>query len=218
VRIERFPVGPLDNNLYLLTPDRPQRDRATDAILVDPSLESADTLKAILARGITVKRILLTHAHIDHILMARPFRDATGAEVWLHEGDRMLYELGPVQAEQMGLAWPGTAPIDHWITDGEDCGIPGIEVKAIHTPGHSPGSMTYVTPGGLVSGDVLFRESVGRVDLPGGNWETLVRSIRGRLFQYDRGTTVHPGHGPTTTTGHEMKVNPFVGAPATLQA
>lgn len=218
MRIERFPVGPLDNNLYLLTPDR-DRDRAgTDAILVDPSLESADTLRAILARGITVKRILLTHAHIDHILMAKPFREATGAPVWLHEGDRMLYELGPVQAEQMGLAWPGTAPIDHWIADGEECGIPGIEVKAIHTPGHSPGSVTFVTPAGLVSGDVLFRESVGRVDLPGGDWETLVHSIRGRLFQHDRGTTVYPGHGPTTTIGHEMKVNPFVGASATLQA
>ncbi|HEU4765158.1 MAG TPA: MBL fold metallo-hydrolase, partial [Candidatus Eisenbacteria bacterium] len=105
MRIERFPVGPLDNNLYLLTPD-PSRERSnsgTDAILVDPSLESLDTLRAIQARGITVKRILLTHAHIDHILMAKPFRDATGAPVWLHEGDRTLYELGPVQAEQMGL-------------------------------------------------------------------------------------------------------------------
>lgn len=218
MRIERFPVGPLDNNLYLLTPD-PSRERSgMDAILVDPSLESLDTLRAIQARGITVKRILLTHAHIDHILMAKPFRDATGAPVWLHEGDRTLYELGPVQAEQMGLPWPGTAPIDHWITDGEDCGLPGIDVKAIHTPGHSPGSVTFVTPAGLVAGDVLFRESVGRVDLPGGDWETLVRSIRGRLFAYDRGTTVYPGHGPTTTIGHEMKVNPFVGASATLQA
>jgi glyoxylase-like metal-dependent hydrolase (beta-lactamase superfamily II) len=222
VRIERFPVGPLDNNLYLLTPDRGDLQGAggskSDAILVDPSLDSAGTLRAILARGITVKRILLTHAHIDHILMAKPFRDATGAPVWLHEGDRMLYELGPVQAEQMGLAWPGTTPIDHWIEDGEDVGLPGIDVRAIHTPGHSPGGVTFVTPAGLVAGDVLFRESVGRVDLPGGDWETLVRSIRGRLFQYDRGTVVYPGHGPPTTIGHEMKVNPFVGASATLQA
>lgn len=213
MRIERFPVGPLDNNLYLLT-----ADKGSDAIVVDPSLESAGVLRAIASRGLVVKRILLTHAHIDHILMAKPFRDATGAEVWLHEGDRTLYELGPVQAEQMGLAWPGTAPIDHWMTDGEEVGIPGIEAKAIHTPGHSPGSVTFVTPEGLIAGDVLFRESVGRVDLPGGDWETLVHSIRGRLFPFPRGTAVHPGHGPATSIGHEMKLNPFVGESATLRA
>jgi hydroxyacylglutathione hydrolase len=213
VRIERFPVGPLDNNLYLLT-----ADKGNDAIVVDPSLESAGVLRAIASRGLVVKRILLTHAHIDHILMAKPFRDATGAPVWLHAGDRTLYELGPVQAEQMGLAWPGTAPIDHWMTDGEEVGLPGIEAKAIHTPGHSPGSVTFVTPEGLIAGDVLFRESVGRVDLPGGDWEALVHSIRGRLFPFPRGTVVHPGHGPATTIGHEMKLNPFVGESATLRA
>ena len=213
MRIERFPVGPLDNNLYLLT-----ADKGNDAIVVDPSLESAGVLRAIVARGLVVKRILLTHAHIDHILMAKPFRDATGAPVWLHAGDRTLYELGPVQAEQMGLPWPGTAPIDHWMTDGEEVGLPGIEAKAIHTPGHSPGSVTFVTPEGLIAGDVLFRESVGRVDLPGGDWETLVHSIRGRLFPFPRGTAVHPGHGPATTIGHEMKLNPFVGESATLRA
>ena len=213
MRIERFPVGPLDNNLYLLT-----ADKGNDAIVVDPSLESADVLRAIAGRGLVVKRILLTHAHIDHILMAKPFRDATGAPVWLHAGDRTLYELGPVQAEQMGLPWPGTAPIDHWMTDGEEVGLPGIEAKAIHTPGHSPGSVTFVTPEGLIAGDVLFRESVGRVDLPGGDWETLVHSIRGRLFPFPRGTAVHPGHGPATTIGHEMKLNPFVGQSATLRA
>jgi hydroxyacylglutathione hydrolase len=209
MRIERFPVGPLDNNLYVLT-----ADQGSDAIVVDPSLDSAHVLPLLQSRGLTVRRILLTHAHVDHILMVKPFQDATGAPVWLHEGDRMLYELGSRQAEGMGLPWPGTAPIDHWVREGEDAGLPGIEVTAIHTPGHSPGSVTYVTPAGLVAGDVLFCESVGRVDLPGGDWDTLVRSIRGRLFGYPPETSVYPGHGPVTTIGHEMKVNPFVGAPA----
>jgi glyoxylase-like metal-dependent hydrolase (beta-lactamase superfamily II) len=209
MRIERFPVGPLDNNLYVLT-----ADQGSDAIVVDPSLDSAHVLPILKSRGLTVRRILLTHAHVDHILMVKPFQDATGAPVWLHEDDRMLYELGSRQAEGMGLPWPGTAPIDHWVQEGEDAGLPGIEVTAIHTPGHSPGSITYVTPAGLVSGDVLFCESVGRVDLPGGDWDTLVRSIRGRLFGYPPETSVYPGHGPITTIGHEMKVNPFVGAPA----
>jgi hydroxyacylglutathione hydrolase len=213
VRIERFPVGPLDNNLYLLT-----ADQGSDAIVVDPSLESADVLRVIASRGLTVRRILLTHAHIDHILWVQPFHRATAAPVWLHEGDRMFYELGPVQAEQMGLVWPGSVPVDHWITEGEEAGIPGIEAMAIHTPGHSPGSVTFVTPEGLIAGDVLFRESVGRVDLPGGDWETLVHSIRGRLFSFPRATAVFPGHGPTTTVGHELKLNPFVGESASLRA
>jgi len=209
VRIERFPVGPLDNNLYLLT-----ADQGTDAIVIDPSLESADVLRTIAARGLSVKRILLTHAHVDHILMAKPFQDATGAPIWLHEEDRLLYEFGGQQAEGMGLDWPGLAPVAHWMADGEDVGIPGIEATAIHTPGHSPGSVTFVTPRGLVAGDVLFRESVGRIDLPGGDWDALVRSIRGRLFSYPRETEVFPGHGPTTTIGHEIKHNPFVGESA----
>jgi hydroxyacylglutathione hydrolase len=209
VRIERFPVGPLDNNLYLLT-----SDQGTDAIVVDPSLESADVLRQIAARGLTVTRILLTHAHVDHILMVKPFVDETGAPVWLHADDRLLYEFGGQQAEGLGLPWPGSTPVDHWMAEGEEVGIPGIEVRAIHTPGHSPGSVTFVTPAGLVSGDVLFRESVGRVDLPGCDWDTLVRSIRGRLFPFPRETIVYPGHGSTTTVGHEMKLNPFVGESA----
>jgi glyoxylase-like metal-dependent hydrolase (beta-lactamase superfamily II) len=97
-------------------------------------------------------------------------------------------------------------------------GIPGIDVRALHTPGHSPGSITFETAEGLISGDVLFRDSVGRTDLPGGDWGTLVRTIRERLFLYPAETTVHPGHGPITTIGHEMAENPFVGARALKQA
>ena len=209
MRIERFQVGPLENNLYLLT-----SAGGSDAIIVDPSLESISALRAIQSRGLTVKRILLTHAHIDHILMVQPFHAATGAPVWLHEGDRLLYDHGLEQAQQMGLRWPGSVPIAHWMEEGEDVGLPGIEARAIHTPGHSPGSMTFITPEGILAGDVLFRESVGRVDLPGGDWATLVRSIRGRLFQHPPETDVFPGHGLPTTIGHEMKCNPFVGEDA----
>ena len=114
----------------------------------------------------------------------------------------------------MGFAWPGTVPIAHWIADGEEVGIPGIDVRAMHTPGHSRGSVTFVTPEGLISGDVLFRGSVGRVDLPGGDWDTLVRTIREELFVHPGDTAVYPGHGPVTTIGHEMASNPFVGARA----
>jgi len=209
VRVERFSVGPLDNNLYLLTaPDAP------DAIVVDPSIESGHVLEEISRRGLSVKRILLTHAHIDHILMVKPYADATGAPVWLHALDRPLYDRGPDQAAAFGMKWLGSAAIAHAIEDGEEVGIPGISVRAVHTPGHSPGSVTFITPEGLISGDVLFKGSVGRTDLPGGDWQVLVRSIRERLFKHPAETRVLPGHGPETSVGLELRTNPFVGQPA----
>lgn len=213
MRVERFQVGPFDNNLYLLT-----IPGSRDAIVVDPSLESASVLEEIRGRGLCVKRILLTHAHVDHIVMVKAYQDATGAPVWLHALDRALYDRGGDQAAAFGLPWHGTAPIAHWIADGEEVGLPGMSVKALHTPGHSPGSVTFATEAGLIVGDVLFRESVGRTDLPGGDQAALLRSIRERLFAYPGGTTVFPGHGAETTIEHERKCNPFVGAPAVERA
>lgn len=209
MRVERFSVGPLDNNLYLLTaPGSP------DAIVVDPSIESEHLIQEFSRRKLRVKRILLTHAHIDHILMVKPYADATGAPVWLHALDRPLYDRGPDQAAAFGMPWLGSVPIAHAIEDGEEVGIPEISVRAVHTPGHSPGSVTFVTPEGLISGDVLFRGSVGRTDLPGGDWQVLVRSIRERLFKHPHDTRVFPGHGPETSVGLELRTNPFVGQPA----
>ncbi|HET9252434.1 MAG TPA: MBL fold metallo-hydrolase [Candidatus Eisenbacteria bacterium] len=213
MRVERFPVGPLDNNLYLLTVTG-----SRDAIVVDPSLESEHVLDTIQSRRLTVRKILLTHAHIDHIVMVKAFHEATQAPVWLHEGDRQFYERAAAQALSMGFTWPGGVPVAHWIEDGEEVGLPGLEVRAVHTPGHSPGSVTFVTSEGLIAGDVLFQGSVGRTDLPGGNWDTLLRTIRDRIFPYPDGTVVYPGHGPLTTIGHEKATNPFVGAQALRQA
>ncbi|HEY2923728.1 MAG TPA: MBL fold metallo-hydrolase [Candidatus Eisenbacteria bacterium] len=209
MRVERFSVGPLDNNLYLLS-----SAGSKEAIVVDPSIESDDVLTEISRRSLHVQRILLTHAHIDHILMVKRFHEETGAPVWLHEADLPLYERGAEQAAAVGLPWPGSAPIAHFIEDGEEVGIPNLEIRAVHTPGHSPGSVTFVTPAGMIAGDVLFRGSVGRTDLPGGDWQTLVRSIRERLFRYPAVTRVFPGHGPETTIGLEFRTNPFVGEPA----
>ncbi|HEX7076925.1 MAG TPA: MBL fold metallo-hydrolase [Candidatus Eisenbacteria bacterium] len=209
MRVERFQVGPYDNNLYLLT-----NAGSRDAIVVDPSVESERVLDTIRTRGLEVKRILLTHAHIDHIVMVAPFHEATGAPVWLHAMDRPLYERGADQAAALGFPWHGTTPIAHWIAEGEEVGIAGMPVKALHTPGHSPGSVTFATEEGLLVGDVLFRESIGRTDLPGGDPALLHRSIKERLFVYPGATAVYPGHGLPTTIEHELKTNPFVGAPA----
>jgi glyoxylase-like metal-dependent hydrolase (beta-lactamase superfamily II) len=206
VRVERFSVGPWANNLYLLT-----GDDSHDGILVDPSMESEETLDTILRRGIRVRRILLTHAHIDHIHLVHRFHDRTGAPVWLHPGDADFYANGGAQASMWGLPWEGAPPVAHWIRDGEEVGLPGIPVRAWHTPGHSPGSVTFETEDGLLVGDVLFSGSVGRTDLPGGDWDTLVASIREVLFERADDARVCPGHGPETTIGAERRANPFVG-------
>jgi hydroxyacylglutathione hydrolase len=206
VRIERFPVGPWENNLYLL-----QGEEGDEGILVDPSMESQAALDAILRRGIRIRRILLTHAHIDHILLVQHFHDRTGAPVWLHEGDAELYRNAGAQASMWGLPWEGAPPIEHWMADGEAVGLPGLPVRAWHTPGHSPGSVTLETDGGLLTGDLLFSGSVGRTDLPGGDWDTLLSSIREVLFERPDDTRVCPGHGPETTIGAERRSNPFVG-------
>ncbi len=207
--LERFQVGPLENNLYLLT-----LEGGKEAIVVDPSIESEAVLGEILQRGLDVKRILLTHAHADHIIMAQRFHDATKAPVWLHGGDRAFYERGGEQAAMFGLPWFGAPPVAHWIGDGEDVGLEGLPVRAVHTPGHSPGSVTFVVEDGLIVGDVLFKGSVGRVDFPGGDWPTLERTIREKLFTFPHETRVLPGHGPETTIGLEFRTNPFVGVPA----
>ncbi len=209
MRVEQFSVGPLDNNLYLLT-----AGETKEAIVIDPSIDSEAVLAEISRRGLDVKRILLTHAHIDHILMVKRFHEATGAPVWLHGEDRPLYDRGADQAAAFGMPWPGSAPLAHAIEDGEEAGIEGIPIRAVHTPGHSPGSVSFITSEGIIGGDVLFKGSVGRTDLPGGDWAVLVRSIRERLFRYPRETRVFPGHGPETTIGLELRTNPFVGEPA----
>jgi glyoxylase-like metal-dependent hydrolase (beta-lactamase superfamily II) len=209
VPLERFQVGPLENNLYLLT-----RDGTKDAIVIDPSLGSEDVLATIQRRGLTVKRILLTHAHADHIILAKRFHDATGAPVCLHDGDRPLYDRGAEQAAAFGMPWYGAPPIDHSIQDGEEVGLEGIPIRAIHTPGHSPGSVTFVVNEGLIVGDVLFKGSVGRTDFPGGDWPLLARTIRERLFTFPPDTRVLPGHGQETSIGLELRTNPFVGEPA----
>jgi len=117
VRVERFSVGPLDNNLYLLT-----ADGTKEAIVIDPSIDSEGVLAEIQSRALDVKRILLTHAHIDHMLMVKRFHEATGAPVWLHTEDRPLYDRGADQAAAIGMPWPGSAPIAHAIADGGEVG------------------------------------------------------------------------------------------------
>jgi glyoxylase-like metal-dependent hydrolase (beta-lactamase superfamily II) len=203
-----FTVGPVQENCFIV-----REKGATNAVIVDPGDEPDTLLGAIEQLGITtVEAILVTHTHFDHIGAVAPVAAATKAPVWCPEIER------PVLANIMDFVpWPGFGPFesyraDHTVTGGETLTLAGLTIDVIFTPGHSPGHVTYAVrdAAALFSGDVLFVGSVGRVDLPGGDWPTLLKSIETLVDTYPEDTTVYPGHGPITTLGHERATNPFL--------
>jgi hydroxyacylglutathione hydrolase len=188
------------------------RDGSTSALVVDPGEEADRILGAIEQLGVTVEAILLTHTHFDHVGAVAPVARATGAPVYCPE-----IEV-PVLADIMSFVpWPGFGPYESYDADetvagGEKLDLAGMEIDVIFTPGHSPGHVTYSIPdeAALFSGDVLFRGSVGRTDLPGGDGPTLMESIRGLVERFPEETTVYPGHMGITTLGAERATNPFL--------
>jgi hydroxyacylglutathione hydrolase len=203
--IRAFTVGPVQENSYVV---RANSDAAT-ALIVDPGDEAERLLAAIEALGVEIEAILITHCHFDHIGAVAPLARATGAPVYCPEIER------PILADVMSWVPPGFGPFesyeaDHTVAGGERLCLAGLDIEVIFTPGHSPGHVTYAVPGALLSGDVLFQGSVGRVDLPGGSWPTLERSIAGLLKAYPPETVVYPGHMGVTTLGRERDSNPFL--------
>ena len=207
--VETFAVGPFQCNCVIIG------EPATgDALVVDPG----DQLDLILARlthhRLTkVKAIVHSHAHLDHIGATAALRDATGAPILLHEGDRYLWENIGMQAMMLGLRTPKEFDIDARLEDGGTVGIPGAEGEVLYTPGHTPGSVCFHFPKLgklLLAGDTLFMGSIGRTDLPGGDTNQIMTSIHTRLLTLDDDTQVIPGHGPVTTIGEERAGNPFL--------
>jgi hydroxyacylglutathione hydrolase len=205
--VRTFTVGMVQENCYVARV--PGSDRA---VLIDPGDEAPRLLEAIDALGLSIDAILLTHTHFDHVGAVAPLARATGAKVWCPE-----IEV-PVLADIMSFVpWPGSGPFESYNADetvagGEHLELAGLEIDVIFTPGHSPGHVTYAIPaqGALFSGDVLFRGSVGRTDLPGGDWPTLLSSIATLVERYPPETTVYPGHMAITTLGAERATNPFL--------
>jgi glyoxylase-like metal-dependent hydrolase (beta-lactamase superfamily II) len=154
--------------------------------------------------------IWLTHAHLDHVLGVPRLKAETGAPVWLHTADRPLYDHVPEQAAFYGLEAEPLPPPDREFRAGDTVRLGGIEFTVRHTPGHSPGSVSLVGPGAVFGGDVLFAGSIGRSDLPGGDYDTLIKSIERELLVLPDQTIVYSGHGPETTVGHERRANPFL--------
>jgi hydroxyacylglutathione hydrolase len=207
--VRAFTVGPVQENSYIV---RAGAD-ATRAVIVDPGDEAERLLGAIDALGVEIEAILITHCHFDHIGAVEPLARATGAPVYCPEIER------PVLADVMSWVPPGFGPFasyeaEHTVAGGEHLSLAGLELDVIFTPGHSPGHVTYSVRSpaqpALLSGDVLFQGSVGRVDLPGGDWDTLERSIGSLLQAYPPDTVVYPGHMGLTTLGRELDSNPFL--------
>jgi hydroxyacylglutathione hydrolase len=205
--VRSFTVGPVAENCYVA-----RRDGADRGLIVDPGDEPERILEGVEALGITVEAILITHCHFDHIGAVAPVAGATGAPVWCPQ-----LEV-PVLADIMSyVPWPGFGPYesydaDETVSGGERLALAGLEIDVVFTPGHSPGHVTYAIrdENALFSGDVLFKGSVGRTDLPGGDWGTLLESIRGLVDSYPEETTVYPGHMAITTLGAERATNPFL--------
>jgi hydroxyacylglutathione hydrolase len=209
--VRAFTVGPVQENCYIVRAADPRADRAgpAPAVIVDPGDEPQRLLDAIDALSVQIEAILLTHCHFDHIGAVAPVARATRAPVYCPEIER------PLLTDMMQWVPPGFGPFEsyepeHTVSGGERLHLAGLDFDVIFTPGHSPGHVTYALPGALLSGDVLFQGSVGRVDLPGGDWPTLERSIGALLAAYPPDTVVYPGHMGVTTLGRERDSNPFL--------
>jgi hydroxyacylglutathione hydrolase len=204
---ETFPVGPLHCNCTLLA-----NLESREALVVDPGDEIADILARLARHHLTLKQIIVTHAHIDHIGGAAQLKRVTGAPVLFHQADLPILDMLEMQAGWLGIPTPEKVALDQSASDGLSTGISGLEAEVIHTPGHTPGSICLHFPKQelLLAGDTLFAGSVGRTDLPGGDTRALLHSLHTRVMLLPENTLVVPGHGEETILGQERETNPFL--------
>ena len=199
-------VGLFQENCYVIG-----SRRTGEAICVDPGDEPAEILALARDMGVRIIRIACSHAHLDHIMAVRAIKEATDAPFLLHSSDLNLAEQLPMAARQwLGVDVPLPPTPDFLLNEGDDVEIPGLTLKVLHTPGHTPGSVSLYGGGMLFSGDTLFRGSIGRTDLPGGDPRRIMESITTRLLDLPDETIVLPGHMQQTTIGAERAENPFI--------
>lgn len=204
---EILPVGLLQCNCSIFGDETSRQ-----AIVVDPGDNIPEILEIVERRQLRVKAIVITHAHIDHIGGAEKLKAATGAPVYMNANDQELYDRIDVQAGWLGMQTPGRTDIDVHAREGDHIDLGPAQFQVLQTPGHTQGSISLWIPAEnkLVAGDTLFRDSIGRTDLPGGNTRQILRSIHDKLLVLPDDATVVPGHGPNTTIGRERARNPFL--------
>ncbi len=200
-----FTTGPFEENVYLLT-----GKSGKVAALFDPGFESEFILDEIRGDGIEIVYIINTHCHVDHAACNAYFLRNTKAKLALHPSDKGYLSTLKEQGYFFGVRADNSPPPDVELKDGDLIAVDGLDLKTIHTPGHTPGGTCFYVEGLLISGDTLFAGSIGRTDLPGGSFEQLISSINDKLFPLPDDTIVYPGHGPQTTIGDEKRYNPFL--------
>jgi len=205
VIIKKLEVGPIMANCFILG-----CEKTKEAAVVDPGDDADRILMALAQAELKVKYLINTHGHFDHVGANKRMKEATGADIACHPDDEpMLVELSK-SAAMFGLSAENSPPADILLKDGDEISFGEITLKVIHTPGHSPGGICLYTAGHLFAGDTLFMGSIGRTDLPGGDYDTLISSIKTKLLDLPEDTMVYTGHGPETGIGNEKRMNPFL--------
>lgn len=207
MQIERLVVGPLQVNCYVV-----YDDRTRDAIVIDPGDDGRDILDLVRQRDLAVRYVVNTHAHFDHVGANKVLKDATGAELLIHEADDKLLGGTASQARMFGMTAPSSPKADRYVKHGDVLRIGNLSLTVLHTPGHSLGGISLVGEGVVFTGDSLFAGSIGRTDFPGGDLMTLITAIKQNLMTLPDDTVVLSGHGPQSTIGEERRENPFLNA------
>ncbi len=203
--IKKLEVGPIMANCFIVG-----CEVTKEAIVIDPGDDADQILMALAKAELKVKYLVNTHGHFDHVGANKKMKEATGAQIAIHTDDEpMLSELSS-NAMMFGLSAENSPPADILLNDGDEIRFGEITMTVIHTPGHSKGGICLSTKGHLFAGDTLFAGSIGRTDLPGGDYDSLISSIKQKLLPLDENTRVYTGHGPETTIGNEKAVNPFL--------
>ncbi len=209
VIIKSLPVGPIMANCYILG-----CKETAAAVVIDPGDDVDKILLALAESKLTVKYIINTHGHFDHVGGNRQLKEATGADILIHAGDAPMLGHLKEAAASFGLSSDTSPAPDRLLEDGDSLSFGKLTLQVLHTPGHSPGGISLYmpgVPGAVFVGDTLFAGSIGRTDLPGGNFDILKKSIHDKLFVLPESVTVYPGHMGDTTIGREKRTNPFVG-------
>ena len=206
-QLSRLVVGPLQVNCYIV-----YDEKTREAIVIDPGDDARDILNIVNGKGLKVKYIVNTHAHFDHVGANKQIKEATGAELLIHEADSVLLGGTANQARMFGMTAPSSPKADRFVKHGDIIKAGDVSLKVLYTPGHSAGGICLAGDGVVFTGDALFAGSIGRTDLMGGDLMTLITSIKEHLMTLPDETVVLSGHGPQSTIGEERRENPFLNA------